>query len=211
MIEASTGSGKTLIGMLCIQDWLRALQAGQSILVVVPTSNYLQQWSGELTSQSIGLGLSPDILFAGTPMQLYRYVIRTGDQPAIVLTTYTALAQFGSPTGKGGFDAASLEMFLQGANVKYVIPCLLIDATATRNVTAWQQLIGRAIRARRSWSNDCYRLLTLLTGHHLPLDGADAPRRPAAMAHWTATCGPCWRRSPRPICRMWRPTATCPT
>jgi hypothetical protein len=54
-------------------------------------------------------------------------------------------------------------------------PNLLIDATATRNVTAWQQLIGRAIRARRTWSNDCYRLLTLLTGHHLPLDNGDEP------------------------------------
>jgi hypothetical protein len=47
-------------------------------------------------------------------------------------------------------------------------PNLLIDATATRDVTAWQQLRGRAIRARRTWSNDCYRLLTVLTGHHLP-------------------------------------------
>ncbi|GAB4445848.1 MAG: hypothetical protein Kow0031_28420 [Anaerolineae bacterium] len=121
VIEAPTGSGKTLIGMLCMQDWLRGLQAGQSILILVPTSNYLQQWSGELSTQPIGLRLSPDILFAGTPMQLYRHVMRSGDQPAVVLTTYTALAQFGSPTGKGGFDAASIEMFLQGANVKYVI------------------------------------------------------------------------------------------
>ncbi len=121
VIEAPTGSGKTLIGMLCIQDWLRALQVGESILVLVPTSNYLQQWTGELCHQPIGLRLSPDIIFAGSPMQLYRYVLRTADRPALVLTTYTALAQFGSPTGKGGFDAASIEMFLQGANIKYVI------------------------------------------------------------------------------------------
>jgi hypothetical protein len=52
-------------------------------------------------------------------------------------------------------------------------PNLLIDATATRNVTAWQQLVGRAIRARRTWSNDCYRLLTLLTGHHLVSENGD--------------------------------------
>ncbi|MCB0168870.1 MAG: hypothetical protein KDI79_31875, partial [Anaerolineae bacterium] len=54
-------------------------------------------------------------------------------------------------------------------------PNLLIDATATRNVTAWQQLVGRAIRARRTWSNDCYRLLTMLTGHHPSPDNNDLP------------------------------------
>jgi len=54
-----------------------------------------------------------------------------------------------------------------------VQPNLLIDATATRNVTAWQQLRGRAIRAWPSWNNDCYRLITLLLGHHeLELDEA---------------------------------------
>ncbi|GIK43643.1 MAG: hypothetical protein BroJett011_74760 [Chloroflexota bacterium] len=121
VIEAPTGSGKTLIGMLCIQDWLRALQPGQSILVLMPTSNYLQQWTGELCYLPIGLRLTPEIVFAGSPMQLYRHVRRTGERPAVVLATYTALAQFGSPTGRGGFDAASIEMFLQGANIKYVI------------------------------------------------------------------------------------------
>ena len=51
-------------------------------------------------------------------------------------------------------------------------PNLLIDATATRDVTAWQQLRGRAIRAWPSWTNDCYRLLSVLVGHHLP-DGVE--------------------------------------
>jgi hypothetical protein len=41
-------------------------------------------------------------------------------------------------------------------------PNVLIDATATRDVTAWQQLRGRAMRALRSWTNDCYRLLLVL-------------------------------------------------
>jgi hypothetical protein len=41
-------------------------------------------------------------------------------------------------------------------------PNVLIDATATRDVTAWQQLRGRAMRALRSWTNDCYRLLVVL-------------------------------------------------
>jgi hypothetical protein len=43
-------------------------------------------------------------------------------------------------------------------------PNVLIDATATRNVTAWQQLRGRAIRALKTWTNDCYRLSLVLEG-----------------------------------------------
>jgi hypothetical protein len=49
-------------------------------------------------------------------------------------------------------------------------PNLLIDATATRDVTAWQQLRGRAMRALRTWTNDCYRLLVLMRGDER-LDG----------------------------------------
>jgi hypothetical protein len=41
-------------------------------------------------------------------------------------------------------------------------PNVLIDATATRDVTAWQQLRGRAMRALPSWSTGCYRLITML-------------------------------------------------
>jgi hypothetical protein len=53
-----------------------------------------------------------------------------------------------------------------------IAPNVLIDATATRDVTAWQQLRGRAIRARRTWTNDCYRLITTLIGSqlHSPLE-----------------------------------------
>ena len=121
LVEAPTGSGKTMIGMMCIQDWLNDLRPGQSILVLVPTSNYLQQWTGELCYKSIGLRLSPEMVFAGTPNQLERFQKRTGSHPAILLMTYTALSQAGSAVGKGGFDIDSIEMFLQGANVQYVI------------------------------------------------------------------------------------------
>jgi superfamily II DNA or RNA helicase len=121
LIEAPTGSGKTFVGMMCIQDWLRAMNRGQSILILVPTTNYQQQWIGELCYNRIGLKLSPEIIFSGTPSQFHRYVAHTGEHPAIVLLTYTALAQLGSPTGKGGFDAQSVERFLQQANVQYVI------------------------------------------------------------------------------------------
>ena len=121
LVEAPTGSGKTMIGMMCIQDWLKNLRAGQSILILVPTSNYLQQWTGELCYKSIGLRLSPEMVFSGTPSQLERFQKRTGSHPAVLLMTYTALAQAGSAIGKGGFDVDSIEMFLQGANVQYVI------------------------------------------------------------------------------------------
>jgi hypothetical protein len=52
-------------------------------------------------------------------------------------------------------------------------PNLLIDATATQDVTAWQQLRGRAIRAWKSWSNDCYRLMTVFLGYR-PEMGTDS-------------------------------------
>jgi hypothetical protein len=48
-----------------------------------------------------------------------------------------------------------------------IAPNVLIDATATRDVTAWQQLRGRAIRARRTWTNDCYRLIMALIGSQM--------------------------------------------
>jgi superfamily II DNA or RNA helicase len=121
IVEAPTGSGKTLIGMMCIQDWLRSLQLGQSILVLVPTSNYQQQWLAELCYNPIGLRLTPESVFAGTPNQLDHFIRQTGDRPAILLVTYTALAQLGSGVGKGGFDRDSLQMFLQESNAQYVV------------------------------------------------------------------------------------------
>jgi hypothetical protein len=59
-----------------------------------------------------------------------------------------------------------------------VRPNLLIDATATRSVIAWQQLRGRALRAPRSWTSDCSRLVGTLLGEERWLaaeaDGAGA-------------------------------------
>jgi superfamily II DNA or RNA helicase/predicted transcriptional regulator len=121
VIESPTGSGKTMIGMMCIQDMLGSLRQGQSILVLAPTSNYQQQWIGELCYKPIGLRLSPEVVFSGTPAQLERFKRRTGSHPAVLLVTYTALAQTGSGKGKGGFDADSVEIFLQDANVQHVI------------------------------------------------------------------------------------------
>jgi hypothetical protein len=54
-------------------------------------------------------------------------------------------------------------------------PNVLIDATATRDVTAWQQLRGRAMRAPATWTNDCYRLLSGLRGDGLDGLGDHVP------------------------------------
>ena len=121
IIEAPTGSGKTLIGMMCIQDWLTTLSPGQSILVLVPTVSYQQQWVGELCYKETGLKLSPHLVYTGTPAQVETVRARTGVMPAVLVMSYPALAQTGSGVGKGGFDRDSIEIFLQGANVRHVI------------------------------------------------------------------------------------------
>jgi len=59
-----------MIGMLCIDDWLDELAPGQSILVLVPTVNYQQQWVSELCLKPIGLRLPPHVVYAGTPSGL---------------------------------------------------------------------------------------------------------------------------------------------
>lgn len=149
LVEAPTGSGKTMVGMLCIQDWLRTLRTGQSILILVPTSNYQQQWIGELCFKPIGLRLSPEVVFSGTPAQLERFTRRTGSHPAIILTTYTALAQAGSGVGKGGFDQDSIETFLQSANIQYA----LLDEVH-KVVEDMRSVSSDVVRLLVSWLND---------------------------------------------------------
>jgi superfamily II DNA or RNA helicase/DNA-binding transcriptional ArsR family regulator len=148
IVDAPTGSGKTMVGMMCIQDWFRSLQAGQSILILVPTSNYQQQWVSELSYHDIGLRISPELIFSGTPAGLGSFQDQTGEHPAIMLITYAALAHLASGAGKGGFDVASVEMFLQQANVQYVIMDEVhkmvenmqsVSAEVARLLVSWQQ------------------------------------------------------------------------
>jgi superfamily II DNA or RNA helicase len=183
LVESPTGSGKTMIGMLCIQDWLRVLRPGQSILVLVPTTNYQQQWIGELCFNPIGLRLSPELVFSGSPSQLERFKRRTGSHPVIVLMTYAALAQTGSGVGKGGFDVDSIEMFLQLANVQYVVldevhkvveDMKSVSADVTRQLTTW--LHDGSMRGLIGFSGtaEAYRPrfaeLGLRLAHAIPLD-----------------------------------------
>ena len=183
LVESPTGSGKTMIGMLCIQDWLRVLRPGQSILVLVPTTNYQQQWIGELCFNPIGLRLSTELVFSGSPGQLERFKSRTGVHPAVVLMTYAALAQTGSGVGKGGFDVDSIEMFLQMANVQYVAldevhkvveDMQSVSADVTRQLAAW--LHDGSMRGLIGFSGtaEAYRPrfaeLGLRLAHAIPLD-----------------------------------------
>ncbi|HEY2596223.1 MAG TPA: DEAD/DEAH box helicase family protein, partial [Chloroflexota bacterium] len=183
LVESPTGSGKTMIGMLCIQDFLRTLRSGQSILVLVPTSNYQQQWIGELCFKPIGLGLPPELVFSGTPGQLERFKRRTGSHPAVILMTYAALAQTGSGVGKGGFDVDSIEVFLQLANVQYVVldevhkvveDMRSVSADVTRQLTEW--LRDGSIRGLIGFSGtaEAYRPrfaeLGMRLAHSIPLN-----------------------------------------
>jgi DEAD/DEAH box helicase len=182
LVESPTGSGKTMIGMLCIQDWLRSLRPGQSILVLVPTANYQQQWIGELCYKPIGLRLAPELVFSGTPGQLERHRRRSGSHPAVILTTYTALAQAGSGVGKGGFDVDSIEMFLQEANVRYVLldevhkvveDMASVSADVTRQLVAWVRDGSIHGLAGFSGTAEAYRprfaQLGLRLAHSIPL------------------------------------------
>ncbi|MHB8764986.1 MAG: DEAD/DEAH box helicase [Deferrisomatales bacterium] len=121
VIEAPTGSGKTLVGMMCLQDWLRGMAPGELALVLVPTVNYQQQWVGELCHKPIGLRLPPDAVYAGTPTGLEAAAAESGATPVVLVLTYAALAQVGSAAGKGGFDQGAIERFLQAYRVQYAI------------------------------------------------------------------------------------------
>lgn len=120
VIEAPTGSGKTLIGAMCIQDWLDMLASGEKILVLVPTVNYQQQWVYELCFSPIGLRLSREQVFAGPPGQLERGAGSGGENPVVVIATYTAMVRFGHPE-QNGVDVQVLEKFLQGGNIQFVL------------------------------------------------------------------------------------------
>jgi hypothetical protein len=96
---------------------------------------------------------------------------------------------------------------------------LLIDATATRDAVAWQQLRGRAMRAHRGWNAACFRLTLMLLGSStLGVDDLDA--LPGDVAATLRSLGPApiaerslseadrrlldeaYRASPRPDARL---------
>ncbi len=112
VLEAPSGSGKTMVGMMCVQDWLRSMTPGESILVLVPTVNYRQQWVAELSYNPAGLRMSPEDVFTGTIADLRKARSHAGTNPPLLVMTYTALA---------GLNHPALENFLYGINLRYII------------------------------------------------------------------------------------------
>ncbi|MHA1243306.1 MAG: DEAD/DEAH box helicase [Candidatus Heimdallarchaeota archaeon] len=100
IIDSPTGSGKTLMGMMCIQDWVRTLMPNESILVLVPTQNYQSQWVDSICFNEIGLQISPNFVFSGTVTQLENFISKTREIPPIIILTYTSLAQILGAKGK---------------------------------------------------------------------------------------------------------------
>jgi len=101
IIDSPTGSGKTLMGMMCIQDFIRTLRKDESILIVVPTQNYQSQWVDSICFNEIGLQISPAFVFSGTITQLENFITKTREIPPIIILTYTSLAQvLGAKTKK---------------------------------------------------------------------------------------------------------------
>ncbi len=116
LLEATTGSGKTMIGLMCIQDFLRRIESGQSVLVLVPTNNYQQQWVRELCFHHGALQLAPEVVFAGTIADLKRYQKRSGKTPAVFVLTYASLAQLDTiQTKQDATDSQSSELVVDSA------------------------------------------------------------------------------------------------
>jgi hypothetical protein len=65
-------------------------------------------------------------------------------------------------------ESVSVDMVIVSAWARtgwnVVTPNVLVDATATRDAVAWQQLRGRAMRADRRWNAACFQLTLMLLG-----------------------------------------------
>lgn len=118
IIDSPTGSGKTLMGMMCIQDWIRKLRFNESILVLVPTQNYQSQWVDSICFNEIGLQVSPSFVFSGTITQLENFIQKTREIPPIIILTYTSLAQvLGAKTKK----EKELRQLINWLGIRHVI------------------------------------------------------------------------------------------
>ncbi len=150
VIDAPAGSGKTLMGLLCIADWLPTLAAGQSILVVVPTLNVAQQWVRELCFSPLGLRLAPHLVAIGSASVSRTTHRHRGHQERPVrIVTYAALATAGGRRGRGGFNRDDIEAFLQGRDVQYIV----LDEVhkVVENPTS---VIGEVTRLFADWLDD---------------------------------------------------------
>jgi hypothetical protein len=122
LVEAPTGSGKTLIGMMCLQDWLAGLAGDERVLILVPTQSYQRQWVRELCYLPAGLQLPPDAVWAGTPDLLDDCRRRGRPLPPVLLMTYAALAGIAAgPDDPLTEDPDALLAWIRPYNVQHVI------------------------------------------------------------------------------------------
>lgn len=125
VVEAPTGSGKTVIGMMCIQDWLARLNEGERILVLVPSQNYQRQWVRELCYLDTGLQLSPENVWAGAPAGLEQAARRCGRPPVVLVMTYAALADRVAEDlecdPSSGQSCPTVSAFLESQAVRHVL------------------------------------------------------------------------------------------
>lgn len=119
VLDAPAGSGKTLVGALCITDWLEHLATGESILVLVPSVTIQRQWVRELCYAPIGPMLPPHLVTTGTMTSLLATHRRARVTPAVVVITYAAVA--GAASVGGELDRRAVERLLQGLDVRYVL------------------------------------------------------------------------------------------
>lgn len=124
VIEAPPGSGKTLVGMLCIQDWLARLTEGERVLVLVPSQSYQRQWVRELCYLPQGLQLSPESVWAGAPAALEHHPADGHGRPVVLVMTYAALADQAAEDlqcDPAATTCPSIEALIEAQQIRHVI------------------------------------------------------------------------------------------
>jgi superfamily II DNA or RNA helicase len=144
VLDAPAGSGKTLVGALCIVDWIDRLPHGQTVLVLAPSVTVQRQWVRELCYSAVGPGLAPHLVATGTVATVLAGQVRAHVTLAVVVMTYAALASAASVAG--AFDPAVVERVLDELDVR----CVLLDeahvvADDPGSITAQ---VGRLLCAR---------------------------------------------------------------
>jgi superfamily II DNA or RNA helicase len=144
VLDAPAGSGKTLVGAMCIVDWIDRLPHGQTVLVLAPSVTIQRQWVRELCYSAVGPGLAPHLVATGTVATVLAGQARAHITPAVVVMTYAALASAASVAG--AFDPAVVERVLDALDVR----CVLLDeahVVADDPVSITAQ-VGRLLCAR---------------------------------------------------------------
>jgi hypothetical protein len=119
LVEAPTGSGKTMIGMMCIQDWLNDLRPGQSSWCSFPPAITCSSGLASCAANPSGCDCRPRWSLRNTqPVGAFPKAHRR--PPGDLLMTYTALSQAGSAVGKGGLTSTRLRCSCR-ANVQHII------------------------------------------------------------------------------------------